>query len=179
MEQEALEKLKYPIGKYAKPVEFTTELRQIFIETIANFPQNIKELTSQLTDSQLDTPYRPEGWTVRQLIHHCADSHMNAFIRFKLSLTEDKPTVKAYEEQLWAEQPDYFMPIDASLLIIDGLHKRWFTVLTNMTNQNFEAEYTHPQTGNKQNLNFMLGLYDWHCNHHLAHISQLKKQMGW
>lgn len=174
METNELEKLKYPIGKFIYK-EYDNNAQQAFIATLQNFPKKITELTKSLTDRQLDTPYRPDGWTVRQVVHHCADSHMNAFIRFKLALTEEKPTVKAYEEQLWAVQPDYNLPILASLSIIEGLHTRWAALLNSMKSVDFEAKYIHPQTGKELDLKFMLPLYAWHCEHHLAHINQALK----
>ena len=174
METNELEKLKYPIGKFIYK-EYDNNAQQAFIAILQNFPQKITELTKSLTDRQLDTPYRPDGWTVRQVVHHCTDSHMNAFIRFKLALTEEKPTVKAYEEQLWAVQPDYNLPISASLSIIEGLHTRWVALLNSMKSVDFEAKYIHPQTGKELDLKFMLPLYAWHCEHHLAHINQALK----
>lgn len=171
METVDIEILKYPIGKFNYN-EYDLEAKNNFIETISSFPNKIIEITKDLTDSQLETPYRPGGWTIRQVVHHCADSHMNAFIRFKLALTEEKPTVKAYEEQLWAVQPDYKLPLTASLNIIAGLHARWVALLNSMEAVDFEAKYIHPQTGKELDLKFMLPLYAWHCEHHLAHIRQ-------
>lgn len=166
-----IEKLKYPIGKFSwQPYDVAT--RNEYIETIATFPKIIKDLTSQLSDEALETPYRPEGWTIRQVVHHCGDSHMNAFIRFKLALTEDKPTVKAYEEHLWAVQADYKLPVAVSLSLIEAVHTKWVTLLQSLTDADFEAKYIHPQSGKELDLNFMLALYDWHCKHHLAHIRQ-------
>jgi DinB superfamily len=179
MDSLELEKMKYPIGNFKMPESFSAELKAESIRTIVDFPKNIKKQVSELTEAQLDTPYRPEGWTIRQLVHHCADSHMNAFIRFKLALTEDKPTVKAYEEQLWAEQADYKLPVEVSLNLIEALHTRWATLLASLTDTDFEAKYIHPQSGKELNLNYMLALYNWHCKHHLAHITELKKRMGW
>jgi DinB superfamily len=166
-----LSKLQYPIGQFEKPENYTPEQIDKWKSTIANFPSNLKNAVNDLTESQLDTPYRPGGWSIRQVVHHCADSHMNAFIRFKLALTENKPTVKAYEEQLWAEQADYKLPIESSLKIIEGLHFRWATLLTSLTSSDFESKYIHPQSGKELDLYFMLGLYDWHCRHHLGHVA--------
>jgi hypothetical protein len=169
METETLEKLKYPFGKFIWNKYDETE-RKDFIKTIASFPNKIKSLVENLTDEQLEKPYRPDGWTVRQVVHHCADSHMNAFIRFKLALTEDKPTVKAYEEQLWAKQADYKLPVAISLTLIESLHARWAALLNSMKADEFEAKYIHPQSGKELDLNYMLALYNWHCKHHLGHI---------
>jgi DinB superfamily len=172
MENIDLEKLKYPIGKFAKPESYTADLLKNWKNTIAEFPNMVKKTTENLGESQLNTPYRPQGWTIRQVVHHCADSHMNAFIRFKLALTEEVPTIKPYEEQLWAEQADYKLPLEASLKILEGLHYRWNVLLESMNETDFENQYIHPATGKKLDLYFMLGLYDWHCRHHLAHIMQ-------
>jgi DinB superfamily len=172
MEIKELEKLKYPIGKFTRPEVYTNELIESWKKTISDFPQKIRSVVNGLTDSQLETPYRPDGWTIRQVVHHCADSHMNAFMRFKLALTEDKPTVKAYEEQLWAEQADYKLPLEISLKLIEPLHFRWSVLLDSMSEADFNSKYIHPQSGKELDLYYMLGLYDWHCKHHLAHIKQ-------
>lgn len=172
MELKELEKLKYPIGKFAKPIVYSTEIINEWKKTIAEFPEKLKKTVISLTDNQLETHYRSGGWTVRQVVHHCADSHMNAFIRFKLALTEDKPTVKAYEEQLWAEQADYKLHVEISINLIESLHYRWSVLLDSLTDANFNSKYIHPQSGEELDLYFMLGLYDWHCRHHLAHIKQ-------
>lgn len=169
MDAETLEKLKYPIGKFTWKVYDENE-RKDYIETIANFPKKIKALVDNLTEAQLEKSYRPDGWTVRQVVHHCADSHMNAFIRFKLALTEEKPTVKAYEEQLWAKQADYKLPVGISLNLIESLHARWAALLNSMKPDDFYAKYIHPQSGKELDLNYMLALYNWHCKHHLGHI---------
>jgi hypothetical protein len=170
MDSIQLEKLKYPIGKFELPELYSNEIREIWRTTISEFPAQIKAAVVGLSAAQLQTQYRPEGWTINQVVHHCADSHMNAFIRFKLALTEEKPTVKAYEEQLWAEQPDYNVDINMSLNIIEGLHFRWVALIDSMTEVDFDSKYIHPQTGKELDLNIMLALYNWHCKHHLAHI---------
>jgi hypothetical protein len=170
MNNDSLEKLKYPIGKFAFKAYSAAE-RNEYINTIMDFPSQLKQAVASLSASQLQTQYRPGGWSISQVVHHCADSHMNAFIRFKLALTESKPTIKAYEEQLWAEQPDYAVDINMSLSIIEGLHFRWATLLESMKEADFESKYIHPQSGKELDLNYMLALYDWHCKHHLAHIT--------
>ncbi len=170
METSELEKLQYPVGKFSTPELFTNELLNEWKKDIADFPEKIKNISKNISEQQLETPYRPGGWTARQVIHHCADSHMNAFIRFKLALTENKPTVKAYEEQLWAEQADYKLPIESSLNIIEALHFRWVTLLNSMSEADFDSKYIHPQSGKELDLKFMLSLYSWHCKHHLGHI---------
>lgn len=175
-----LEELKYPIGKFQFPKEINSEMIINFIHIIENFPIKISNEVNNLSDEQLDTQYRPEGWTIRQVVHHCADSHMNAFIRFKLALTEDTPIIKPYLENKWAELSDSkLIPIDSSLKIIEGLHHRWSILLNNLSNDDYKKEYLHPETNRKFKLNEALALYAWHCNHHLAHITNLKKLKGW
>ncbi|GLR17442.1 YfiT family bacillithiol transferase [Portibacter lacus] len=165
-----LEHLKYPIGKDQNE-EFTSENKDQAIATIAEFPSLMRKRCAELTEDQLDTPYRPEGWTLRQVVHHCADSHMNAYIRFKLALTEDTPTIKAYDEAAWAELPDAKLPVDLSLDILDSLHKRWVVVIENMTDDDFAKTYYHPEKNAESSLGENLLHYAWHCRHHLAHIS--------
>jgi hypothetical protein len=169
MTEEQLQNLKYPIGKYTPYTNFEAE-KEGFINDIVAFPAAICGLLDSMSPTQLETPYRPGGWTISQLVHHCADSHMNAFIRCKLALTEDNPMVKGYEEQLWALGPDYTNDINSSLGIIKNLHKRWEILFKNMTKQEFERSYVHSQTGKQSDLRYLLSLYSWHCKHHLGHI---------
>jgi len=172
------EDLRFPIGKFDSNLKITKKLRNQFIETIAGFPDVLFEEIKNLRDDQLDTPYRPEGWTVRQLIHHIADSHMNSYIRFKLALTEDAPTIRPYFEDRWAEIEDSKMPIDVSMKIIRGVHARWATVLNAMSDADFRRKLVHPDSG-EWTLEKMLGLYEWHSRHHLAHITELAKRENW
>lgn len=172
------EDLKFPIGKFDRNVNVTKEIRNRFIETIENYPDFLYEEIKNLSDDRLDTPYRPEGWTVRQLVHHIADSHMNAYIRFKLALTEDEPTIRPYFEDRWAEIDDSKMPIDVSVKIIRGVHERWTAILHSMSDENFGRKLFHPDSG-EWTLEKMLGLYDWHSRHHLAHITELAKREKW
>ncbi|MBS1637395.1 MAG: putative metal-dependent hydrolase [Bacteroidetes bacterium] len=176
MTEAGLNQLKYPVGKFTFDPAADVNA---FILTIIDFPGKIRHETEQLTVHQLDTPYRPDGWTIRQVIHHCADSHQNAFARFKLALTEDTPVIKPYRENLWAVQPDYHEPIQPSLLILEGVHHRWAALLNSMNETDFEQQYMHPEYNRKFTLREALGLYDWHCRHHLAHITELKKREGW
>ena len=133
-----------------------------------------------LSDEQLNTPYRPEGWTIRQVVHHCADSHMNALIRFKLALTEDTPTVKPYLEDRWSELPDSKSTrIDSSIKILEGVHERLSLLLKSLTQSDLEREFIHPEHGRKILVKENIGLYAWHCDHHLAHITTLKKSKNW
>ncbi len=175
-----IEQLKYPVGKFIRKENYPIDEIMEMIKYIESFHGRIKSEVENLSDEQLDTPYRPDGWTVRQVVHHCADSHMNAFIRFKLAMTEDAPTIKPYIEDRWAKMPDTIStPIDASLMIIDGLHKRWSILLKAMSADDFERTYLHPQYERVFVLKEVLALYTWHCTHHLAHITSLKKRMNW
>lgn len=163
--------LRYPIGTYKKPEKASAELIQSWINTIESFPEKIKTLTGTLDEVALNRRYRPDGWTIRQLVHHCADSHMNAFIRFKLSITEEAPAIKPYFEDRWAELPDTTgAAITDSLLLLKGLHSRWTVLLRSMSETDLNREYFHPEHNKRYVLWGVLGLYAWHCNHHLAHI---------
>lgn len=174
------ESLRYPIGKFAAPKQVTDALIKEWIETIDQFPQTLRALVKDLDEDQLDTPYRQGGWTVRQVVHHCADSHANSFIRFKLALTEKNPVIKPYEEALWAELADSrIIPIEPALKMIEGLHMRWAVLLTSMSSDQFALAFVHPEHGKSFRLDYTLAMYDWHCKHHLAHISKLKERMHW
>ncbi len=141
-------KLKYPIGQFCKPAHISTEQRKIWIDTIAAFPDALQLAVSTLTNLQLDSSYRPKGWTVRQVVHHCADSHMNSLIRFKLALTEEQPIIKPYFEERWAELADSKpMPVGPSLLMIKGIHERWVTLLKSLTNEQCARIFVHPEHG--------------------------------
>jgi len=179
MENLDLEKLRFPVGHFEKPALFTKEIISEFIATIAAFPEKIKAEVSLLNEEQLNTPYRNEGWTIRQVVHHCADSHMNSIIRFKLALTEDSPIIKPYFENLWANLADSKMAIEPSLLLLEGLHQRWTILLNSLTEEELTKTFIHPEHGMKFQLKEIIGLYAWHCNHHLAHITELKSRKGW
>lgn len=172
------EDLSYPIGKFDADYEPTNELRRELIDRIAELPARLSRAVANLDDRQLDTPYRPEGWTVRQTIHHIADSHLNAFCRFKLALTEDVPTIRPYYEDRWAELSDSRLPIAPSMKIIEGVHERWAVLLNSMTDADFQKRLQHPETG-EWSLEKMLGLYAWHGRHHTAHITGLGARNGW
>ncbi len=168
--------LRFPIGKF-EIANYSS--REENINTIASLPANLKTSVAGLTDEQLDTPYRPEGWTLRQTVHHVADSHINSLCRFKLALTEDEaPTIRPYYEDRWAELADSKMPVDVSLAIVDGVHNRWAELLRNMTDTDYVREFVHPETGN-WTLENVLGMYAWHSHHHTAHITHLRGRMGW
>ena len=180
MENEALEKLKYPIGQFSHPEPITDSDIQNYISDIGIFPENLKKLVSGFSEEQLQTPYRKKGWTVKQVIHHIADSHMNAYIRFKLALTEDMPAIKPYFEDKWAELGDYkTTPVEVSLILIDALHKRWVNLLRSMNKKDFEKIFFHPEHGKEFSLDEITGMYSWHGKHHYAHINELKKRMNW
>lgn len=175
-----LEKLKYPIGRYQKITDFTSENRKAWIHDLTILPGNLEATVASLSEKQLDTPYRPDGWTVRQVVHHVADSHLNAFIRIKLVMTEGNTTIRPYKEALWAAMGDYTdLPISHSLNILRGLHPRMVHVFQNMTEDDFKKSYIHPEYGQTYLLDSVLALYSWHGRHHLAHITELKKREGW
>jgi hypothetical protein len=175
----SIEQLRFPIGKFVKPESVSPEALRDCMARIASFPARLKNEVAMLNDEQLDTHYRPEGWTVRQVVHHCADSHMNALIRFKLTLTEESPVIKPYKEHLFAELSDYRLPVDSALQILDGVHARLCTLIRDMRAEDFERYYVHPEYGANYRLDHAVLLYAWHGDHHLAHITELKKRMQW
>jgi hypothetical protein len=163
--------LRYPIGPCPYPESTTAEERRAWIADLAWLPGKIRSAVDGLTREQLGTPYRPGGWTVRQVVHHIADSHINGYVRFKLALTEDVPTIKPYNEARWAELADYAStPVEVSLTLIETLHLRWLRLLQSMTNEDFERTLYHPESGTLS-LGSYLAVYAWHCRHHVAHIS--------
>jgi hypothetical protein len=171
--------LRYPVGRYQPPASITAEHRQEWIDTLAHTPAKLRSAVKELAGEQLDTPYRPGGWTIRQVVHHFPDSHMNSYMRFRLALTEDEPVIKPYHENLWAELTDaQTAPIEASLELFDGLHRRWVALLSKLTPEQFQRTFRHPEIG-VRNLEWTLGLYDWHCRHHLAHIENTRERLGW
>jgi DinB superfamily len=180
MEALDLEKLKYPIGKFEFPKEYSSEYLLDKILEIESFPERLKKETLHLTNEQLDTPYRPNGWTVRQVIHHCAESHMNCFIRIKWALTENNPVIKPYDETLWSELPDNLkMPIQPTLTLLEGLHFRLVYIMRNLTDADLEKSFVHPENNSEYRIKQLIGTYAWHGNHHLAHITTLKKYKNW
>lgn len=171
--------LRFPIGEFDRNYATTPEARQQRLTTIKDLPSQIAAAIDGLTDEQLDTPYRPEGWTVRQTVHHIADSHANSLIRFKLALTEDEPpTIKPYYEDRWAELGDNKLPVDVSLKMIEAIHTRWAALLESMSDEDFQKTFIHPETG-VWPLEGALALYDWHSRHHTAHITHLRDREGW
>jgi hypothetical protein len=175
------EDLRYPVGKFVRPTKTLSKAeRTSMIEEIALAPSLMRSAAQGLTDAQLDTPYRPEGWTVRQVVHHVPDSHVNAYCRFKLALTEDVPTIKAYDEAKWAELDDSRSKlIEHSLILLDSLHARWVFMLRRMKPKDFERKLNHPEWDAPLTLDTMLALYAWHGRHHAAHITELRKRKGW
>lgn len=179
MSHSTLEKLKFPVGKCPKIDDVSQNDLATWITTIENFPSKIKTLTSTLSVEELNWMYRPKGWCIKQVVHHCADSHMNSLIRFKLALTEDVPTIKPYEEQLWAELADgNSNDISPSLQIIEGVHTRWVLLLKSLGKKELKRQFFHPANLKISSLEETIGVYAWHCNHHLAHIEQALLHKG-
>ncbi len=175
-----IEKLKYPIGKFHPKQDLDVILRNEMIANIKSFPQRLTGVVTELNEEQLDTPYRPGGWTVRQLVHHLADSHLNSYVRFRWTLTEDHPTIKTYDQEKWAELPDAkSAPVKFSLNILKAVHARWVLLMDRMSDADFDRELGHPEWKNDLSLNTMVQLYNWHCDHHLRHITALIEREGW
>lgn len=171
--------LRYPIGRFQKKETISATERAEMIDGIAQTPSKLRAAVKGLSPQQLDAPYRPEGWTVRQLVHHVADSHMNAYIRFKLSLTEEQPTIKPYDEKKWAELGDTRdTPIDVSLTMMEALHRRWDVLMRSVAPGDFARTFRHPEMG-VMNLDALVQLYHWHGRHHVAHITSLRERNGW
>jgi hypothetical protein len=173
-----LNDLRFPIGKFTPPAGSTSDVRAAHIETLRRLPEHLRAAVSRLDDTQLDTPYREGGWTVRQVVHHVADSHANAYVRFKLALTEDWPTIKPYDEAAWAKLADSRLPVKISLDMIEALHGRWVALLESLSDEDFQKGFVHPEHG-RQNLAWTLAIYDWHSRHHTAHITSLRARQGW
>jgi len=166
--------LKYPIGKFAPPASYTEQDMLKWIDEIKNLPGKLRQAVMALNETQLDTPYRPGGWTIRQTVHHIADSHANALIRFKLALTEENPTIKPYDEAAWALLPDSKLQMEPSLRMLEGIHLRWVAILQSMDDKQWDRTFVHPESGATIPLRRTLGLYAWHGKHHLAHITRVK-----
>jgi hypothetical protein len=180
MEEVRVEELSYPIGKFdrSRGTHSKDERKQL-IESIAALPGQLRQAITGLNGKQLDTPYREGGWTVRQVVHHLADSHLNAYVRYKLALTEENPTIKPYDQSAWAELADSRVtPIDVSLELLDSLHARLVVLLRAMKDADWERRLTHPEAG-VMSLDMMLGLYEWHGRHHTAHIAGLRRRNQW
>lgn len=171
---------RFPVGRFVRPAALTPAERAEAIEAVAAAPAAMRAAVSGLTDAQLDTPYREGGWTARQVVHHVPDSHMNAYVRFKLALTEDVPTIKPYDEAAWAELEDGKSKlVEQSLNLLDSLHARWVFLLRRMQPSDFERKLNHPEWPAPLSLDQMLALYAWHGRHHVAHITELRKRQDW
>ncbi|WP_299104664.1 YfiT family bacillithiol transferase [uncultured Tenacibaculum sp.] len=174
-----MDTLKYPIGTPNIPNDVSTELINTWIQIIEEFPAKLTTLVEELSEEQLDTPYRTDGWTIRQVIHHCADSHHNSYTRFKWTLTEDKPVIKAYFEDRWAELIDYKAPIILSLNHLTALHAKWVYFLQRLSKDDLVKVFIHPEGNEEVSLKENIGIYAWHCQHHYAHIEQLMLRKNW
>jgi hypothetical protein len=175
-----MEELRYPIGQFRYEGEPDRPQRDQWIGEVAAAPANLRSAVAGLSSHQLDTPYREKGWTVRQVVHHLPDSHLNAYTRIKLALTEDLPIIKPYDEARWAELPDgRGAPIELSLNLLESLHYRWVLLLRQLTPADFRRRFMHPQHGRPLELQETLALYAWHGRHHVAHITSLRRRMGW
>jgi len=171
--------LRYPIGKFHFEGPLTDQQKQASLDEIARTPANLRTAVKGLSEAQLDTPYRPGGWTVRQVVHHVPDSHMNSYVRFKLALTEDEPTIKPYAEDRWAELADTkATPVEVSLTLLDSLHDRWVHLLRSLGPEEWKRTFRHPEMG-AMSLEKTLALYAWHGRHHVAHVTELRKRMSW
>jgi hypothetical protein len=171
--------LRFPVGKFKLPESVTAAERAAFVEQIAETPAKLRAAVRGLSDAQLDTAYRPGGWTVRQVIHHVPDSHLNSYTRFRLALTEDEPTIKPYREDEWAELPDArTMPVEVSLQLLENLHTRWITLLRSLSDEQWKRAFRHPELG-VMTLEQNAAMYAWHGRHHAAHITGLRERRGW
>jgi uncharacterized damage-inducible protein DinB len=169
---------RYPIGKYV-PQPFSQEQKEKWLLDIKFLPEELERSIINLDVLQLHTPYRDGGWTIQQVVHHVADSHMNAYTRFKLGLTETNPTIKPYDENAWATFPDNELPINLSLTILHALHQRWYVAIKDTIDADWEKTVIHPEHGRQMSLWFLLGLYAWHGKHHTSHITSLRDKKGW
>lgn len=170
---------RYPVGKFSFAGPLTAEQKKQFLNDVEQTPARLRAAVAGLSDQQLDTPYREGGWTVRQVAHHVPDSHMNSYVRFKLALTEDEPTIRPYMEDRWAELPEAkTAPIEASLALLDSLHQRWMLMLRSLSDSDWKRTFRHPELG-PMSLEKNLALYAWHGRHHVAHVTKLREKMGW
>ncbi len=179
MTTEAIEQLKYPVGKFTKPTPITSSHLQHWTDTIGAFPEAVATLTRSLSQQELNWTYRPGGWTIKQVVHHCADSHMNSMMRFKLALTEESPSIRPYHEDRWAELPDSLDDdISNALNLLKGLHGKWVKLISALSDADLQKTYVHPEHGKSFTLAETIGTYDWHCRHHLAHIQLALDHQG-
>jgi hypothetical protein len=171
--------LRYPIGAFAPQPGLTPEARRAAIHDIAALPGRMREAVSGLTEAQIDTPYRDGGWTVRQLVHHVADSHTHAYLRLKLALTESAPRIPAYDPDSWATLPDSRLPVNVSLALLEALHARWVPLYESLDEAGFRRTFLHPEQDQPVTLDHQLQTYSWHSRHHVAHITALRRRKGW
>ncbi len=175
--RESIESLKFPIGKFQLPENIDGVQINNWINIIENFPKKLRQEVQNLNEKELKKQYRPNGWTIKQVVNHCADSHMNSLVRFKLTLTENTPVIKPYLENLWAELPDSKdFPIESSLKILEGIHERWSYLLKSLSETQLEKEFKHPESNEFISLKINIGIYAWHCEHHLQHIINAKNR---
>jgi uncharacterized damage-inducible protein DinB len=170
---------RFPVGQYT-PQPFSETQKEAWLADIKFLPKALEHAVRNLNEQQLQTPYREGGWTVNQVVHHVADSHMNSYIRFKLGYTEESPAISPYEQELWAETSDVKnLPINISITLLYALHQRWYEFLTHLSDEDWQRTVYHPEQKKKISLWFLLGLYAWHSRHHVAHITSLRERMGW
>ena len=175
-----MQDLRYPIGKYQPEENITQAFIDNCIAQIESLPANMRAAVEGLSEEQLDTPYRPDGWTVRQVLHHVGDSHMNAVVRFKWTLTEPEPTIKAYNEKDWALTADVnATPVAVNIGFLEVLHHKWTRLLRSIKLEEFDRAFVHPETNRRHTLGWLIGLYAWHSQHHVAHITSLREREGW
>lgn len=180
MREASVTDLRYPIGKFAYDGAMTDARRAACVARISAAPAALRAAVAGLSDPQLDTPYRPDGWTVRQVVHHVPDSHLNAYVRMRLALTEDVPTIKPYEEARWAELPDArTLPVEVSLALLEALHVRWTALLRTFGAVEGARQLRHPEHGRLMTIDELLALYAWHGEHHVAHVTSLRDRSGW
>ena len=170
--------LRYPIGRFT-PVPSSDGIRRTAIADIASLPKHLADAVAGLNDSQLDTPYRPEGWTVRQVVHHVADSHLNAFARLKVALTEDRPTIMPYDEKKFAVLADTALPVEISSQLLRSLHARWVAIYEATPESDWQRIFVHPEYPDPLTLDWQVQMYGWHSRHHVAHITALRRREGW
>jgi hypothetical protein len=172
--------LQYPIGRMTHVMSANDQMRRTAIDEIAALPARMRTAVAGLTEAQLDTPYRPGGWTVRQVVHHVPDSHVHAYIRLKLALTEDAPTIKPYDEKTWARLADSRLPVEVSLTLLDSVHARWVALLRDLKPSDWRHTFNHPEyPEGPRTIDWHTHVYAWHSNHHLAHITSLRQREGW